>query len=362
MDFGLDELQTQLNDSVRSFLADKSGLNEVRRIAANNTGFDHTLWRGLSELGVVGLLVPEEFGGSGLGIFEAAIVAQAMGYYAAPVPFASAGAMAVRALVLGANKALQQEVLPRIARGELKVGISLAQLSGQTGQQRVELKDGRLSGRVEGALECVSADAFLIYLADGRAALVEAGADGVSCEVRRSVDRTRPLATITLSGVTAKLLDAAENPKRAARAVLNVGRVLLAADAVGAAQYMIHQALEYSMQRRQFGRIIGSFQGVKHALADAVTMLEPCEALVWHAAHAQDAIPEEAELLTAHAKAHVGDVTREVARIATEVYGGMGFTDLLGLHYWSKRCSHDRQLLGAPERCREDAATLQGWT
>jgi alkylation response protein AidB-like acyl-CoA dehydrogenase len=91
------------------------------------------------------------------------------------------------------------------------------------------------------------------------------------------------------------------------------------------------------------------------------TMLEPCRAMVWYAAHAQDALPEEASAVASHAKAHLAEVGREVARLATEVHGGMGFTDLLGLHYQFKRITHDRQVLGGPERCRHDAAVAQGW-
>lgn len=96
-------------------------------------------------------------------------------------------------------------------------------------------------------------------------------------------------------------------------------------------------------------------------LADMVTVLEPCRALVWYAAHAQDALPPEARLCACHAKAHLGDVGRDVSRMATEVHGGMGFTDLLGLHFWFKRIAHNRQMLGTPERCRQEAGTLQSW-
>jgi alkylation response protein AidB-like acyl-CoA dehydrogenase len=95
--------------------------------------------------------------------------------------------------------------------------------------------------------------------------------------------------------------------------------------------------------------------------ADMATMLEPCRAMVWYAAYAQDALPEEASAVASHAKAHLAEVGREVARLATEVHGGMGFTDLLGLHYQFKRITHDRQVLGGPERCRHDAAVAQGW-
>jgi alkylation response protein AidB-like acyl-CoA dehydrogenase len=106
--------------------------------------------------------------------------------------------------------------------------------------------------------------------------------------------------------------------------------------------------------------VIGSFQGVKHTLADLATVLEPCRALVWFAAHAQDALPEEARLAALQAKAHLDDVGREVARLATEVHGGMGFTDLQGLHYWFKRI--DQQAAAQDtEQCRHEAAVVQGW-
>ncbi|MBV9252416.1 MAG: hypothetical protein JO227_24620 [Acetobacteraceae bacterium] len=175
------------------------------------------------------------------------------------------------------------------------------------------------------------------------------------------MDRTRPVTDISFDNVPAQRLDAANQPLAAARRVLDAGRVLLAADTLGAAQRMLDRAVAFAKERVQFGRVIGSFQGVKYMLADCVTMLDPCRALVWYAAYAQDALPEEARLTACHAKAHLGDVGREVARITTEVHGGMGFTDLLGLHYWFKRISFNRQILGGPERCREEAAELQGW-
>jgi alkylation response protein AidB-like acyl-CoA dehydrogenase len=130
---------------------------------------------------------------------------------------------------------------------------------------------------------------------------------------------------------------------------------------------MLDRAVAFAKERVQFGRVIGSFQGVKYMLADMVTMLEPCRGLVWYAAYAQDAQdlpdagPLEARLTACHAKAHLGDVARDVSRMATEAHGGMGFTDLLGLHFWFKRIAFNRQMLGGPERCREEAAILQGW-
>jgi alkylation response protein AidB-like acyl-CoA dehydrogenase len=124
---------------------------------------------------------------------------------------------------------------------------------------------------------------------------------------------------------------------------------------------MLDRAVAYAQQREQFGRPIGSFQAVKHMCAEMAAMLEPARALVWYAAHAQDAVPDEARVLACHAKAHLDEVGREVARMATEVHGGMGFTHELGLHYWFKRIGANRQLLGGPEQCRRAAGALEGW-
>jgi len=203
---------------------------------------------------------------------------------------------------------------------------------------------------------------FIVYLGDGRAALFAAVEEpGVSVSTHRSLDRTRPVTALVLHDARAAILGAANDPKAAATAVLDAGRVMLAGDTLGAAQSMFDKALLYSKERVQFNRVIGSFQAVKHTLADIITMLEPCRSLVWYAAHAQDGPAEEARVAALQAKAHLGDAGREIARLATEVHGGMGFTDLLGLHYWFKRIAFNRQLLGAPERCRHEAAVAQEW-
>jgi alkylation response protein AidB-like acyl-CoA dehydrogenase len=136
---------------------------------------------------------------------------------------------------------------------------------------------------------------------------------------------------------------------------------MLAADTLGAGGRMIEKAVAYAQERQQFGRVIGSFQAVKHLCAEMVAELEPCRALIWYAAYAFDEFPDQSRRMAAHAKAHTSEVGTFVARTATEVHGGMGFTDLLGLHYWFKRIGFDRQALGGPEKVRHDAAVAQGW-
>ena len=136
---------------------------------------------------------------------------------------------------------------------------------------------------------------------------------------------------------------------------------MIAADSLGAAQVMIDKAVEYSMQRKQFGRAIGSFQAVNHMCAQMATDLEPCYSLIWYSAHSMDHIPEESNLMASHSKAHVSDVASYIAKTSTEVHGGMGFTDELGLHYWFKRIGLNRQLLGGVDTVREEVADSQGF-
>ena len=134
----------------------------------------------------------------------------------------------------------------------------------------------------------------------------------------------------------------------------------LIADTFGAAQAMLAQAVAYAGQRQQFGRVIGSFQAVKHLCADMAAALEPCRAFVWYTGHALGEALPDAHLLACQLKAHLCEVGQQVAKSATEVRSGMGFTDLLGLHYWFKRIGANRQLLGSPERLRLEAAQAQG--
>ena len=143
--------------------------------------------------------------------------------------------------------------------------------------------------------------------------------------------------------------------------VLDAGRLMLSADTVGASQVMLDKAVAYSLERKQFGRLIGSFQAVKHMCAEMAAELEPCHSMIWHAAHSQDSSAEDARLMACQTKAHVSEVGKQVSKTATEVHGGMGFTDELGLHYWFKRIGLNRQLLGSPELIREEAGKLQGF-
>jgi alkylation response protein AidB-like acyl-CoA dehydrogenase len=366
MEFALTEEQRLLDATLRGYLAEHLPLERLRALAETGTGFDEPLWQGLCELGLQGLLIPERFGGSGLGVLDAAVAAEALGAAVAPVPFLGL-VMATLAVLRVGTPAQQDLWLPRIADSEALFGVGFGGLAGQTGEARVTFSDGHLTGRVSGAVDCGMCSHLLVVLADGHVVIVPADDPGVRMTPRHSLDRTTPVTDLAFDGAPAELLSAVNAPLENALRVLDAGRVLVAAGTLGAAQTMLDRAVDFAKQRVQFGRVIGSFQGVKYMLADMVTMLEPCRGLVWYAAHAQDAQalpdmgPHAARLTACHAKAHLGDMAREVSRMATEAHGGMGFTDLLGLHFWFKRIAFNRQILGGPERCREEAAILQGW-
>ena len=174
-----------------------------------------------------------------------------------------------------------------------------------------------------------------------------------------TVDKTRSFSEVIFKEVEVELLEKSKDSLDPIQKSIDAGRVALAADTVGAAQEMINKAIEYSKERKQFGRVIGSFQAVKHMCAEMTADLEPCYAMVWHAAHCLDESEEDSRLMSCHSKAHTSEVGKTISKKATEVHGGMGFTDLLGLHYWFKRIGVNRQLLGAPEIVREEAAKIQ---
>jgi alkylation response protein AidB-like acyl-CoA dehydrogenase len=353
MRFGLSEEQEAFRDQLQRLLADCAPLARVREVAADGTGFDERLWTGLAEIGAMGVVVPEEFGGLGLGGFEAGLVIEELGRVVAPAPYMSAAFVAPIVLAESTSNSLKGEWLPRIAVGEARIGLALAESVGARAGAGVTAQNGRLSGKALAVQDAGMADAFIVATGRDSLWMVDSGAAGLSRTPMTSIDRTRALAELKFDEVEAEPISG--DAALVQRAV-DLVRTGLASDTIGACDAMVLQAVEYSKVREQFDRVIGSFQGVKHSLADMVTALEPARALAWYAAHAQTAMPDEAHRVACHAKAHTGEVGRMIARFTTEVFGGMGFTDDLGLHYWFKRIGVDRQLLGSPEQVRAEAA------
>ena len=361
MDFALSEEQRMLQESVNGYLEAGCPLARVREVAEAGQGRAEDVWAGLTNLGVHGVLIDEDYGGVGLGLLEAALIAEALGAAVAPAPYVASAVMAPLALGRAGSDEQKEAWLPRIAAGEVVVGVGVTEQIGRRESDGVRATDGVLHGKAMFALDAADADALIVASDDGAMHLVDLNAAGVSRTRLRTIDRTRTVAEIVFDGTAAQVLPGTRDCRDPLLAVIDAGRIVLAADTLGAAQTMLEKAVAYAKERRQFNRVIGSFQAVKHMCAEMAAELEPCRSLVWYAAHAYAAIPDEGRLMACQAKAHLAEVGTFVARKSTEVHGGMGITDLLGLHYWFKRIGFNRQLLGAPELVRAEAAQVQHW-
>ena len=359
MDFALSEEQRMLQDSIRGYLESNCPLERVRETVEAGAARADDVWRGLVELGVAAVLVDERYGGVGLTLLDAALVAEALGAAAAPVPHAASCVMAPVALAAAGSDAQKEEWLPRLAAGETVFGLAVTERIGRRETQGVRRANGRLDGKAMFVLDGESADCILVAAEDGSLNLAAAADTEVT--KLKTIDRTRTVAEVSFNGTPAEPLPDSLEDRTPLLRTIDAGRVALAADTLGAAQTMLDKAVAYAKERRQFNRVIGSFQAVKHMCAEMAAELEPCRSLVWYAAHAYHAIPEDARLMACTAKAHLAEVGQFVARKSTEVHGGMGITDLLGLHYWFKRIGFNRQMLGAPELVRDEAARAQEW-
>jgi alkylation response protein AidB-like acyl-CoA dehydrogenase len=358
LDFGLSEDQVLLERTIRGFLADQVPILRVRDLREKDCPNDRGIWRALAELGVTGVLVDEAHGGSGMALLDAALVSQAFGYAVTPTPFLASSVMAAVALSeLGGAQA--GGWLAGIASGDTVFGVASTELYSVREDAGIRLDDGRLSGKALMALDACGADLVLLAVDADTLAVVRTDASGLEVERLRTVDATRCTAEVVLQDVEPEAVF--ERAGSAITRMLDAGRIALAADALGACESMVEQAVAYAKQRKQFDRLIGSFQAVKHMCSEMIAEVEPARSLLWYAAHSFDAIPDEAPLMACHVLAHVSEIGREIASVSTQVHGGIGWTDEQNLHFWFKRIANARHLLGGPEYLRNRAAELQGF-
>ena len=365
MDFGLSDAQVMLRTSVRDLLAREAPVERVRKVMESDTGSDRAIYRALGDQGIAGLLVPEEHGGVGLGLLDAAVAAQELGRGAAPVSFHASHVMAPLLLAAAGSDAQKQEWLAKIAEGSAIVAVALdedahagAAATRRANTSRVELANGRLSGSLGYVADAAAADVLLIEVG-GSLVLLPKDAAGLTLETLRTVDDTRRVGELLLDGVMLASVERLPGAAGASERALQAGRIALAADALGSALEGLRIAVEYAKQREQFNQVIGSFQAVKHMCAETVAALDPIQSLLWYTAYAWDRATGEASHLAPLLKAHAAETATDAVTTCTQVFGGIGFTWECDMHLYFKRVGYDRQMLGSPAELFALAAALQ---
>lgn len=363
MDFDLSEEQRLLQETVAQYIENECPLARLRELFDDETGYDESLWKGLAEMGLAGIHLPGEYGGSELEILDLAVVAETLGSMAAPVPFLG-HALATEAIVAAGSDEQKGRMLPSLASGEHLATVAFAEDGGiwQPDEWTVKGPSGT-TGTITGTKEIVEfgeqADYFVVGLADGKMGVVDRNATGVEIQRVEGADRTRRIAQVAFENTPIEVLEA--GGMEAAERVRDVGLVLLAADAFGGADKLVAMSVEYAKNREQFGVTIGHFQALKHQLANMAVEVEPTRGLYWYAAHALDHVPEDAARTAAIAKSHITERFQQVARDATEAHGGIGFTWEGDVQMWFKRAMFDRVYLGTPRVHQDRAAALAGW-
>ena len=361
MYFGLSEDQIFFQDNVEKFLNDYANLDVIKLIA-NEEGSDqkNEIHSGILNLGCNNILIPEKYGGLGLNLLFATAVSQSLGTCISPSPYTGSYVMAPIGILEGGNDIQKKTYLKKMVSGEVKIGIAFSEYISARDKAGLEFKNNMVNGKSLFVLDLDYATHIMLADKNGQIGILDIDSKGVEIIKLKTVDRTRNFMEVEFKDVKMDILEKTLNSNDSAEKAISAGRIALAADSVGASQAMIDKAVAYSKERKQFNRVIGSFQAVKHMCAEMSSELEPCYSLIWHAAHTFDGNEKNYKLMACHAKSHISEISKVISKKSTEVHGGMGFTDLLGLHYWFKRIGVNRQLLGSPEIVREEAAKIQG--
>jgi len=363
MDFDLSDEQRLLQETVGQFIENECPMARLRELFDDEVGYDPVLWKGLAEMGLAGIHLPGEYGGSELEVLDLAVVAETLGEAAAPVPFLS-HSLATQAILSGGSDEQKSRLLPSLASGEQLATVAFAEEDGVwlPDQWTLTASEGK-SGTVSGTKEIVEfgeqADYFVVGLAGGKMGVVRRDASGVEVQRVEGADRTRRIARVSFDSTPIEMLE--QSGEEAAGRVRDIGLVLLAADAFGGATKLVNMSIEYSTSREQFGVTIAHFQALKHQLANMAVEIEPTRALYWYAAHALDHVPEDAARTAALAKSHICDRFSQIARDATEAHGGIGYTWEGDTQIWFKRAMFDRVFLGTPRLHKDRVAALAGW-
>jgi alkylation response protein AidB-like acyl-CoA dehydrogenase len=339
------EVEEELRSSVRSLLQDRVDLSRLE----GPEPVDMKLWRTLAaDLGFAGLPIPESAGGAGATWREAAVVMEELGRTVAPVPFLGSAVLATAALP--ADDPLLSELASGARTATLAVPLSLADRP----QWTVEARDGVLDGEVATVADALTADVLLVPTADGLFAVVVD--DAVTRTPLVSLDLTRPLADLALRGAPGRLV-AADAGERVSRALV-AGAAMLASEQLGIAEWCLNTTVEYAKTRRQFARPIGSYQAIKHRLADLWVSVTQARAVARYAADCLASDDPDLPVAASLAQAFCAPVAVKAAEECVQLHGGIGFTWEHPAHWYLKRARADATALGSPTRHRTLLADL----
>jgi alkylation response protein AidB-like acyl-CoA dehydrogenase len=351
LDFSDD--QKLLRDHVRRYLSEKCPPGAVRAILEGPESYDKEVYRGLAELGVLGAAIPAEYGGSGLTHLELCVVAEELGRVMAPVPVSSSIYLAAEFLLAAGTKAQKEAWLPGLAAGEAIGTFAMSEGQGRTSPEKVlaKVEGGRLTGTKSPVADGDVADFAVVAAGDegGKLSLylVNLTGKGVRRERLESVDPTRGQARLSFDRAPAELLGTRGDGWHIASQVLDRAAILMAFEQVGGADRALEMARDYALDRMAFGRPIGSFQAIKHMLADMYVSATLARSNCYYGAWAL--VSGAAELPVAAATARVSATTafQHCAKNNIQVHGGMGFTWAFDCHLFYRRSNALALALGS---------------
>ncbi|WP_288337996.1 acyl-CoA dehydrogenase family protein [uncultured Gordonia sp.] len=347
------EEREALRESIAALLKQRGGSAALRTSMSETPRIDRGLWQTLStEIGVAALPIPEEFGGAGASFVETAVVLEELGGALSVVPVFSA-ALASAALLAAGDDAASARLLPAIAAGTSIVALCWAAPSGWS-SSGVRAEAGLLSGTAHYVLDAESAD-HLLVVAGTDAGLtvhdVDARAEGVTITPQPLLDPTRPLASVTFDDVPAETITARAGTVDTIR---TAAWALMSAEQVGGAARALDLTVGYSKERNQFGRAIGSFQALKHRMADMYALVATSRAISHAAVEALAAGSADAAELAAAARVHCSEAYASVAGDAIQIHGGIGITWEHDIQLYFKRAQSSSQLFGQPHEVVAD--------
>ncbi|MFV0278735.1 MAG: acyl-CoA dehydrogenase family protein, partial [Parahaliea sp.] len=341
----LNEEQVMLKDAAAGFLTEKAGVAQLRalRDSASEAGYDLAVWREMVDMGWAGIAIPEAFGGLGYGYTGLGLVLEQVGRHLSSSPLESSVLVAATLINELGSEAQKQQWLPAIAAGEVTVSLALQEGAHHAPGQvaltaRAEGADYVLSGSKVLVLDAPTAQQFLVVARTAGAAgdreglsvfLVPADATGLVVEARSMVD-SRAAGALRLEAVRVAadaLLGEADKAAAALERTLDIANIGLSSELLGLAAEAFERTVAYLCERKQFGRVIGSFQGLQHRAAELFAELELARSIVLRALHAVDAGDDSLPLLASAAKAKLCEVAQRVTDEAVQMHGGIGMTD-----------------------------------